>query len=664
MLKALFNPIEVNGLQIRNRIAMPAMHLGYCNDGFVSDRLVEFYAERARGGAGLIIVGGCGIDAHGYPSMIRIDDDRYIPGLARLASAVKEHGAAISAQLFQAGRYSHSFLFGLEPVAPSPVPSKLTRYTPRELTEDEVFNMINAFASAALRARQAGFDAVEVIASAGYLVSQFLSPLTNLRKDRFGGDLDGRMTFGLEVARSIREKVGPDFPVFFRVGGSDFMPGGNTNNEIKAFCVELEKAGVDGINVTGGWHETQVPQITMGVPRGAYVYLASQIKQAVNIPVIACNRINDPGLAEAVIFDGLADMVGIARGLIADPELPLKARENRLNDIRRCVGCNQGCLDAVFTSRMVYCLANARAGRESELQPGPAAAAKNVLVIGGGPAGLEAARVAAGRGHRVTLWEKSAALGGQLNLAAVPPGRKEFSSLVNYLAGQMNSLGVRVELNKEATVDNVLEFGADAVVVATGAMPVRPPLPGVSGANVVQAWDVLDSRVNTGRKVVIIGGGAVGCETALFLARKGTISPDALHFLALNRAETWEALTRLATRGIKEVTILEMQRNVGADIGQSTRWTILQELHRFGVKVITGAAADEITPEGVIIKKGDVRELVEADTVVLAVGSKSESSLCEELKEKVKEIYMVGDAVAPRKAMDAIYDGFTAGEVL
>lgn len=663
-MKELFKPIKINSLRIKNRIAMPAMHLGYCENGFVTDRLVDFYEERAKGGAGLIIVGGCAIDHHGYPSMIIINDDKYIPGLSRLTAAVKKHGAAISAQLFHAGRYSYSFMFGVEPVAPSPVPSSLTRVTPRELTGEEVLNMIESFGAAALRAKQAGFDAVEVIASAGYLISQFLSPITNLRRDKFGGDLENRMLFGIEVAKNIRQKVGPDFPVIFRVGGNDFMPGGNTNDEIKLFCKELEKAGVDAINVTGGWHETLVPQITMGVPRGNYVYLATRIKQLVNIPVIACNRINDPVLADSFLFDGLADMVGMARGLIADPELPLKAAGGRLGDIRRCIGCNQGCLDAVFSGHMVTCLVNARAGRESELQTAPAGRLKIVLVVGGGPAGLEAARVAAGRGHRVTLWEKTCSLGGQLNIAAIPPGREEFSLLVNYFACQMEALGVQVELNKEATVENVLEFGADAVIVATGASPISPPIQGSNGENVVQAWDVLSSKVNTGHKVAIIGGGAVGCETALFLARKGTISPETMHFLALNRAETWERLVKLASKGIKEVTVIEMRRSAGADIGQSTRWTILQDLHRYGVKVITGAVAEEIKPSGVYIKKGEQRELVEADTVVMAVGSRPESSLCEMLKENVKEIYMVGDAVSPRKALDAIYDGFTAGEVL
>lgn len=663
-MKNLFNPIKINSLEIRNRIAMPAMHLGYCREGFVTDEMVDFYVERARGGAGLIIVGGCPIDEHGMGNMSQVNHDKYIEGLARLAGAVKEQGAAISAQLFQAGRYAHSFLMGLEPIAPSPVPSKLTRQKPREMTEEDIYKTIEDFTSAAFRVKQAGFDMVEVIASAGYLISQFLSPVTNLRQDGFGGDMGRRMRFGLEVARSIRKKVGPSFPIMYRVGGNDFISSGNTNDEIKIFCRELEKEGVDALNVTGGWHETTVPQITMAVPKGAFVYLASQIKEAVNIPVMACNRINSPELAEEIVSEGLADMVGIARGFIADPELANKAREGRPEEVRRCIGCNQGCLDSVFTLRKVVCLVNARAGREGETKLAPAPFKKKVLVIGAGPAGLEAARVAALRGHSVTVWERESCPGGQLNIAAVPPGRGDFAEVVSFLSRELSRLGVEVLYNQEANLENTLAFGADALVVATGARPIVPRIPGVEGKNVVQAWDVLAGKCTTGKNVVIVGGGAVGCETALHLAQKGTIDAETFKFLALNRAESWDKLMELATRGTKNVTVLEMQRSVGSDIGPSTRWVVLQEMQRHGVKAITGATVTGITPDGASIRVKDGEDMLKADTVVLAVGSAHESALCEALKEKVKEIYMVGDAVKPRKALDAIYDGFMAGIVL
>lgn len=660
----LLSPVKIGQMVLKNRVVMPAMHLGYCRDGFVTEKLVEFYRTRARGGVGLIIVGGCAIDEHGYGNMIKIDDDKYIPGLSDLVRAVHGEGGKIAAQLFQPGRYSYSFLMGIQPVAPSPVPSKLTRQVPRELSVEEIKAIIDSFGRAAARAQKAGFDAVEVIASAGYLVSQFLSPVTNKREDEYGGDFERRMRFGLEVAKRIREAVGPDYPVIFRVGGNDFMPGGNTNREIAIFCRRLEEAGVDAFNVTGGWHETTVPQITMAAPRGAFTYLARGIREAVSVPVIACNRINDPLLAEEILVNDIADLVGMARAMIADPELVVKTAAGRFGEIRKCIGCNQGCLDAVFTMKPVGCLVNARAGRELEHDLRPAEQVKHVLVVGGGPAGMEAARVAAERGHRVTLWEKSDRLGGQLNLAAAPPGREEFAAVVNYYNYELNRLGVKVELGKEADEDSIRSFGADAVVMATGAAPVTPPIEGVERPEVVQAWDVLSGAVTTGRRVVIIGGGAVGCETALLLARKGTIDARTLHFLALNDAEDWETLKRLATRGVKEVTVVEMQKAAGADIGVSTRWVILQELQRYGVKVLTRATAKKITECGVVLDTGGQEELLEADTVVLAAGSRSLSEICERVKEELPEVYMVGDAVAPRKALDAIYQGFLAGTVL
>ncbi|NPV27163.1 MAG: FAD-dependent oxidoreductase [Firmicutes bacterium] len=658
----LFSPIAIGTLELKNRLVMPAMHLHFCPDGFVNDRLIRFYVERAKGEVGLIIVGGCGVDEFSYSGMIKINDDCYLPGLTRLATEVKRHGARIVAQLFQAGRYASSRDTGRQPVAPSPIPSKLTRETPRELTLTEIEDIIDRFAQAARRAQAAGFDGVEVIASAGYLICQFLSPVTNKRTDEFGGDLTGRMKFGLEVARRIKLATGPDYPLIYRVSGHEFMPGGNTNQEIRVFCQELEKVGVNAINVTGGWHETTVPQITMNLPRGGFVYLAQGIKEAVGIPVVACNRINDPVLAEQILIDGQADLIGIARGLIADPELPRKARQGRLREIRKCIGCNQGCLDAIFAQQSVHCLVNAQAGKEEERTLKAANQGKRVLVIGGGPAGMEAARVAALRGHQVTLWEQANVLGGQLVLAAVPPGRAEFTSLVDFLVGQLERLGVEVVLGQSADPKKVVSFRPDVVVVATGAKPLVPEWLSGNHEHVVTAWEVLSGQVPVGRRVVVIGGGAVGCETALYLAQKGTIDPAAFHFLAMNRAESWETLMLLATRGNKQVTVIEMGKALGLDIGSSTRWTVLQDLHRYHVRVLTNTRAEALTPGGVKIRRGDVVEELAADTVVLAVGAQAENALFARLQTLVPEVYLIGDAVKPRKALEAIHEGFLIGQ--
>ena len=326
----LLTPIDVGSIRLKNRIVMPAMHLLYTPEGEVTDQLVAFYAERARGGAGLIIVGGCTIDEYsGGANMIGLDHDRFMPGLKRLAKEVHSSGALIGAQLYHAGRYAHSALIGRQAIAPSAITSRFTREEPREMTKEDIKKVIDNYAKAAARAKEAGFDVVEILGSAGYIISQFLSPITNKRTDEYGGNLENRMRFGLEVADAVRKAVGKDFTVFIRIAGNEFVPGGNTNKEARIFAAALAGHGIDAFNVTGGWHETRVPQIPMEVPRAGFAYLARGIKEVVDKPVIACNRINDPMLAERLIIDGMADMVGFARGLIADPMMPEKLMQGR-----------------------------------------------------------------------------------------------------------------------------------------------------------------------------------------------------------------------------------------------------------------------------------------------------------------------------------------------
>jgi 2,4-dienoyl-CoA reductase (NADPH2) len=659
----LFSPIKINNMQLKNRVVLTAMHLFYTPEGRVTDRLTDFYTVRARGGVGLIIVGGCRIDEYGGAgSMLRIDDDRFIPGLRTLVNAVKAEGSQIAAQLYQAGRYAHSSMIdGRKPISASAIRSKLTGESPRALELDEIPALQGKFAEAALRAKDSGFDAVEILGSAGYLISQFLSPLTNKREDRYGGSFDNRMRFGLEVTEKVREAVGSDYPIIMRLAGNEFMKGGNTNEEAKAFASELEKVGVDLFNVTGGWHETRVPQLTMFVPRKGFVYLAQGIKSAVSVPVLSSNRINDPYLAEEIIRNGQADLVTIARGLLADPDFLTKAKEGKSDQIYHCVGCNQGCFDAVFMNRPVTCLVNPRAGKEAATEITPATQRKKVLVIGGGPAGMKAACTAAERGHQVTLAERANELGGQLLLNRNIPGRREMVTAAADLASNLRALNVNILLGKEVDKGLVKDMEPDVAILATGASPLFPKIPGIESQSVVTAWDVLSGKAHVDERVVIVGGNAVGLETALYIADQGTLPPEVLHFLAANRAESWETLERLINRGNKHVTVVEMMKRPGQDIGSSTRWTVMMELRRLGVTILTGTKAVGIKAEGVEIEKGQNRDLLPADSVVVAVGAEPENWLVDEIGDLAPQIITIGDAKTPRNALEAIKEGFLTG---
>jgi 2,4-dienoyl-CoA reductase (NADPH2) len=659
----LFQPLRINRMEVKNRIYMPAMHMNMAKDFLVTDTLVEFYAERARGGAGMIAVGYATVDElSGNVTNIGAHKDEFIPGLSRLAAAMRDNGARAVLQINHAGRYNFSFfLEGKQPVAPSAVASRMTGETPRELTVEEIRAVTGRFAAAALRAKQAGYDAVEVLAGTGYLISEFFSPLTNLRTDDYGGTPENRMRFGVEVIAAVRRAVGADYPILVRMNGNDFMPGGTGRRDLQAFAQALVAAGTDALNVNVGWHEARVPQIVTAVPRGVYAYLARGIKELVNVPVAAGHRINDPQTAREMLSDGMCDFVAMGRSLIADPYLPAKAAAGRENEILHCVACAQGCFDNLFKLKPVECLCNPRVGREKETAVGKTQTPKKVMVVGGGAGGMSAALSAWERGHTVSLFEKGGRLGGQLQLAGAPPGRGEFIELARNLEQQLALSGVKVTLNRPVDAALIESEKPDVVVLATGAAPVKPPIAGVDLPHVVQAWDVLQGRAITGRKVVIVGGGAVGVETALYLAEKGTLSGEAVKFLLVNRAEDPKDLYELATRGAKTIVVVEMIDKLGKDIGRSTRWAMLQDLSRMGIETHTASKALEITPRGLKIEKeGAVREIA-ADTVVLAIGARPFNPFEEVLKQKGIPSHVIGDARKTGWAFDAIHEGFEAG---
>jgi len=663
MTDPLFQPITINRMEVKNRIYMPAMHMNMAGNYAVSDQLVDFYTERALGGAGMITVGYATVDERsGNPGNIGAHKDIYIPGLTRLATAIRENGARSSVQLNHAGRYNHSMLMGgKQPVAPSPIPSRLTRETPHELEINEIEVIVERFAQAAERVKRAGFDAVEILSGTGYLISEFLSPLTNKREDLYGGDFEGRIRFGLEVVRAVRLSVGGEFPLLIRMNGNEFMKGGSSRLELQEYAVRLSEAGVDALCINVGWHEAQVPQIVTEVPRGVFGYLAQAIKERVSIPVIASHRINDPDLAREMISDGLCDMVALGRALIADPYFPEKAGARREADIVHCVACAQGCFDNLFKMKAVECLCNPRAGYERSRALTRSDKPLNLTVVGGGAAGMSAAISAAGRGHLVTLHESGNHLGGQLLLAGAPPGREEFLKLAADLERQMEISGATVVLNSRIDDQILKETKPDAVIIATGGLPITPAIPGIDLPHVVQAWDVLTGDAITGKRVVVIGGGAVGIETALLLAEKGTLSGEALKFLLVHKAESVEDLYGLATHGSKDVTVVEMLNELGTNFGKSTRWGMMQDVKRYGVKTRQTARVFEITADCVRIESEGRLEDITADSVVLAVGTRSENPLQELAAGGGIPFLVVGDALRPAMVFDAIHQGFTAG---
>ncbi len=662
MFDKLFEPILINKTTIKNRIVYPSLALHYSMDRKINDRYIEFYREKAKGGAGIVTVGPVLFDNTGTGVMaLSIAEDESIPSFRTLASAIKDEGSRAWIQLYHAGAYAYSFLMdGAQPMGPSEVYSNFSKSMPKEMTIDDIIYVQNGFVSGAIRAKEAGFDGVEILGSAGYLITQFLSPLKNKRTDKYGGSFENRIRFARELIEKMRHALGPDYPITIRMAGNDFVSGSNTSNETPLIAKVYEEAGIDAINVTGGWHESRIPQLAMQLPRGGFSYLSKGIKDNVNIPVIASNRIADPHIAEKIIKEGSADMVNLGRVLIADPYWPKKAAAGKIDEIRPCVACSQGCADQLFSGKDVICLANARAGYEDERNIQKTEKPMQIMVIGAGPAGLEAAVRTAEAGHEVHLYEKNREIGGQIEVAGNPPDKHEMHELIRYYKSMLTKYNINLHLGTEATIDLIKELKPEYIIAAEGSEPAIPPIKGIDDPKVFSAWDILKNDPVTGDRIAVIGGGAVGIETAEFLAQKGTIDPETLYFLFKYRAESDEKLHELISKGSKEVTIFDMAPKIGSGIGKSTKWILLGNIKNYGINVITSAEIISVKDGNVEYKKEGVIHNLQFDTIINAAGSKSVNRIADMLKDTDIPHKIIGDSRNPSNMLNAIHEGFLA----
>ena len=631
----LFSPISIKGLALKNRIVMPPMCTSFATvGGAVTDRQIGYYSARARGGVGLINVEFTYVHPAGkvFEHMLGIYDDRLIPGLRRLTDSVHREGAKVFIQVSHAGRRTHSDVIGCLPVAPSPI-ARLNGETPRELSLPEVEEMIQAFIQAARRAKEAGFDGVMIHMAHGYLIQQFLSPLSNKRMDRYGGGLEGRSRFALEILKGIRQEVGNDYPITCRLCGDEFVRGGIDLKEAIETSRLLEIQGLDAIEVSAGTHETpQIMSAPPHFPMGFLSHLSEGIKKEVSIPVGIVGRIHEPGLAEALLEQGKADLIDIGRALIADPEWPNKAYQGRLDEICPCTSCNQGCNDRMYNQQDISCTVNPGVGKEITFAITPARKRKKVVILGGGPAGLEAARIAAMRGHSVSLYEKERELGGQLRIASVPPAKEDFDRLRKFFLKEVERLGIKViygKIDKKA----IAKLSPDFIVVAVGGKPMEFEGARFKDGKVISAWEVLSGQKPLGKRVVIIGGGQVGLETADFLLNQG-----------------------------KEITILEMLKRPGADMSQRARKMVLERLTQNGVEILTEAKAMSVKEDGLVFNRAGALDWIRGvDSVIVAVGTAPQEVGIRGLEKMGLAIRWIGDGKVPRKAFDAIHEGFSVG---
>ena len=615
---------------------MPGLASFYIgDDGAISDDAVEHYRRRAAGGPAMVIMEACAVSPEGVVSshQARIYDDRFIEGLSRIAAVMKAEGAVPAIQIHHGGRQTSVKVIGRKPLAPSPLPCPAIRGEVEPLTIDGIQEIVQKFGDAAERAYQAGFELVEIHGAHGYLVNQFLSNVSNIREDQYGGNVSGRTRFAKEITAELRKRLGENFPISFKISAEEHVPHGLTTAESIIILKTLVAAGVDIVQVSAGCDLTPewISQ-PMFMEKACLADSAAQVRKELNIPVMVVGRINDPMVASDVLEKGKADLVCIGRGLIADPEMPNKAREGRLDEIRTCIACNT-CMQSIFQRGRIECLVNPMMGREKEMAFIPTQTPKKVMVVGGGPGGLNTAWVAAKRGHDVDVYEKRADLGGQLLPGSTPGHKKELGSLIRFQKKQIAIYGVKCHLNQKVTAEDITSTNPDIVVLATGSQPALPRVEGIDNDIVLTYEDILNGGAPSFKKAVVVGGGPTGLELALYLSEYGCA-----------------------------VKLVELLPNLGSDLESMTKKILLQKLKENRVEIFTETRLSKIDASGIFIKEKDGMELyIKTEKVIIAIGTRSDNSLYEKIKDLGYEIHRIGDCLEPRNAKAAIYDSAVLG---
>ncbi|MFJ6609045.1 FAD-dependent oxidoreductase [Streptomyces sp. NPDC091289] len=658
----LLSPLDLGFTTLPNRVLMGSMHIGLeeAERGF--ERMAAFYAERARGGVGLMVTGGIAPSerACSFPGGAKMTTEAEAEQHREITSAVHAAGGRIAMQILHFGRYAHH----PDLVAPSALKAPISGFTPNALTDDQVEETIEEFVRAAELARFAGYDGVEIMGSEGYLINEFIVSATNHRTDRWGGGYENRMRLPVEIVRRVRERVGDDFILIYRLSMLDLVPGGSTLEEVVTLAKAIEAAGATIINTGIGWHEARIPTIATSVPRGAFSWVTEKVRGAVSVPLVTSNRINTPEVAEEILASGRADMVSMARPFLADPEFVAKAAAGRADAINTCIGCNQACLDHIFSLKITSCLVNPRACHETELVLSPTRTRKRVAVVGAGPAGLACSVTAAERGHAVTLFDTADEIGGQLNVARRVPGKEEFDETLRYFRTRLAELDVDVRLGSRADAGTL--DGYDEIVLATGVEPRTPAIPGTDHPNVVSYLDVLRDGAPVGDRVAIVGAGGIGFDVAEFLTDGG----DAASLDADTFFRQWGVDTAYAERGGLRAperpksprTVHLVQRRttkVGAGLGKTTGWIHRTELRHRGVEMIAGASYDLIDDEGLHLTVDGEPRVLPVDTVVLCAGQEPRRELYEELRAGTVPVHLIGgaDVAAELDAKRAIRQG-------